>query len=400
MSGVSSSPEKTAVADGHVVGKLEGSDGPTVIVMACLHGNEPAGLVASRKVLERLVVQPKPIRGRLFVLLGNTAALEARTRYLDRDLNRVWTDERVAEIDHGDPPEDAEARQQAELLRILRGVIESSAGKVYFLDLHTTSAEGPPFLTVGDTLANRDLALALELPLILGLEEQVDGALLEYLNNFGVTTIGVEAGQHDHPESPRRHEAVLWLALDSVGLIFPEAAEDLDDCRRFLRRVRGGAPRVVEVRQRHAIGARDLYRMEPGFVNFDPVRRGQKLATDRSGPVLAAEDGIVLLPLYQGKGEDGFFVAQAVNRMWLRISAGLRRLGLGSTLHWLPGVRRDPELPEALVVDTRIARYCPLEIFHLFGYRKLRRTGTRLVVTRRRFDLAPPDRVSLLRSSK
>jgi succinylglutamate desuccinylase len=223
----------------------------------------------------------------------------------------------------------------------------------------------------------------------------VDGALLEYLNNFGVTTIGVEAGQHDHPESPRRHEAVLWLALASVGLIDPRTSPDLDECRRFLRRVRSRVPRVVEVRQRHAIGDRDLYRMEPGFVNFDPVRRGQKLATDRSGPVLAAENGIVLLPLYQGKGEDGFFVARAVKRVWLRVSRALRRVGIGSVLHWLPGVRRKSGSPEVLVVDTRIARYCPLDVFHLFGYRKLRRNGARLVVTRRRFDLAPPARVSL-----
>jgi hypothetical protein len=58
----------------------------------------------------------------------------------------------------------------------------------------------------------------------------------------------------------------------------------------------------------------------------------------------------------------------------------------------LPGVRRETRRPELLVVDTRIARWCAMEFFHLFGFRKLRRRGTELRVSRRVYDLAPPDR--------
>jgi hypothetical protein len=62
-------------------------------------------------------------------------------------------------------------------------------------------------------------------------------------------------------------------------------------------------------------------------------------------------------------------------------------------------VRRPQEDPTVLIVDTRIAWFYPLEIFHLLGFRKVRRTGDELIVCRRRYDLAPPQRFSLVWNS-
>jgi succinylglutamate desuccinylase len=125
-----------------------------------------------------------------------------------------------------------------------------------------------------------------------------------------------------------------------------------------------------------------------------PIEVGQRLARDHHGPVLAPEGGLLLLPLYQGLGEDGFFVARRVRPFWLVVSALLRRLRLNALMPLLPGVRRHPEQPDVLVVDTRIARVYPLEVFHLFGFRKVRQVGRELVVSRRRYDLAPPQRIA------
>ncbi|MBK6950183.1 MAG: hypothetical protein IPH16_20770 [Haliscomenobacter sp.] len=64
---------------------------------------------------------------------------------------------------------------------------------------------------------------------------------------------------------------------------------------------------MSEIIWRHPVEPEDQFRMEPGFQNFDPVRIGQRLATDRNGPVLAKVDARILMPLYQAQGEDGFF---------------------------------------------------------------------------------------------
>jgi succinylglutamate desuccinylase len=376
-----------------VLGRIAGEEaGPTLIVMACIHGNEPAGIEAATRVLSRLEQQTAPLRGRLLFVTGNLPALRARARFVDQDLNRSWTPQKVRELRTGVGHEQtpSEDHEQRELLGILEQELASAAGTLYFLDLHTSSADGPPFLTVGDTLYNRRFARNFPLPLILGLEEQVDGALLEYLNNLGFVTLGVEAGQHESNESVRRLESVLWLALVHAGLVTEDVPPDLLEARNTLREASRGIPRVIEVRLRHAITPVDQFRMEPGFSNFHPVRKGELLARDEHGLVLAPESGRVLLPLYQGKGNDGFFIAREVRGFWLKLSFLLRQLRLGALLRFLPGVRRERQRPEVLFVDTRIARWYTVEVFHLFGFRKLRRAGSELVMSRRRFDLRTP----------
>jgi succinylglutamate desuccinylase len=52
--------------------------------------------------------------------------------------------------------------------------------------------------------------------------------------------------------------------------------------------------------------------MRPGYVNFQPIQQGEHLANDTTGPVLAPEDGLILMPLYQPQGSDGFFVVQEI----------------------------------------------------------------------------------------
>ena len=56
---------------------------------------------------------------------------------------------------------------------------------------------------------------------------------------------------------------------------------------------------------------------------------------------------------------------------------------------------QDPETEDIVWVDTSIARLYPVEIFHLLGYRKLRRSGTELAMARRKFDLKPPRSIDL-----
>lgn len=384
----------------HVVGRRSGPAGPTLVALGSLHGNEPSGVEAMRRVLGELGERGVAVRGDLLLAAGNISAIEHRVRFIDKDLNRIWTPARVATL-AGHPvtegsPED---REQQELLELLEGAVAAARGPLHFVDLHSSSAPGPPFLTIGDTLRNRRFIRGMTLPVILGLEEQVDGSLLEFLNNHGFVTLGVEAGQHDDPTSADRLEAVLWLTLIAAGTVDARDVPRLPEHRALLRRVSGGVAPVIEVRRRHAIRPGDGFEMLPGFRNFEPIRRGQPLARDREGEILAPEDGLILLPLYQGQGDDGFFVAREVRRVWLSVSAGLRWLGLGSLMPLLPGVRRDPRQPDVLIVDTRVARHYPLEIFHLFGFRKLRQEGDDLVVTRRRFDRQPPRQITPLRNA-
>ena len=375
----------------HLIASIRGSlPGPTLIVLGGIHGNEPAGVLAANRVWLRMQKRRAALRGEVVLLRGNTRALEQRVRYINADLNRQWTAEnvRAAELERG-TPDVSELLEQRELLTVIREAINRARGEIYFVDLHTTSAQGQPFATVGDTLRNRRFALNFPLTIVLGLEEQIDGTLLEYVNNLGAITMGVEAGQHEAMTSVDNHEAVIWIATAATGNFRHEDLPELDQSRSVLKRASGGT-KVVEVRYRHAIVPEDRFKMEPGFRNFQTVRRGKVLARDRAGEIKASETGLILMPLYQALGDDGFFLVRKVERFWLTLSALLRKLKVGHYVHLLPGVRRDPLNENFLIINTRIARILPLQVFHLLGFRRLRWTDKYLVVSRRAYDLVGP----------
>jgi succinylglutamate desuccinylase len=120
--------------------------------------------------------------------------------------------------------------------------------------------------------------------------------------------------------------------------------------------------------------------MEPGFRNLDHAPEGTLLARDKRGEIRAPKNGMVILPLYQGLGADGFFWGREVGEARMLASELLRFLEIDRALEYLPGVDRDED--ERLVVDERVTRVVPLDVFHVFGYRRVRKSGSRMTVER------------------
>ena len=361
-----------------------GGPGPTVLVMAGVHGNEPAGVVAVQRVLGHLQAREIPIVGRMVAFAGNLGALKAQQRFLARDLNRGWGAAAIAAVQARPAAERSpEDREQLELLAHFEQVLRSASGPVVFVDLHTSSADGPPFLCLADTIDNRRLGLATGVPIILGIEETIDGAALEWFAARGVAALAAEGGRHEHEDTVGNHEAMLWLLLERVGVL-RAGHVDLAGHRAHLARTTAGVPPIVEIVHRHAITVADEFRMAPGFVNFAAAKKGTLLAHDRCGEIRAQADCRVLLPLYQALGDDGYFLARPVRAFWMHVARWLRAARAGALLPWLPGVRRDPADPDTLLADRRVARWFTTEIFHLLGYRRERPRGERLAFTRRR----------------
>lgn len=369
-----------------VIGQAVGEGaGPTVVLLSGLHGNEPSGVAASDRVLGELERRRIAVRGEILALSGNLPALEAGRRYLACDLNRLWTRDVVNRVRGGDVDEAVpEERQLAELLEVIHAAIGRARGPVLVLDLHTASSSTPPFAILGDTLRNRRFAGRFPAPIVLGLEEQLVGTLMEYVTGIGHVSIAFEAGQHDDPRSVDRHEAAVWLALTFAGSVAEKDVEGLDRYHELLRGSRRGLPRFLEIIHRHPVEPEDRFVMRPGYRNFHPVKRGEHLATDRDGPILAPGALLLFLPLYQGLGSDGFFLARRVSPVWLELSSWLRRTPLPALAPLLPGVRRHPELANTLLVDRKVARFLAPQVFHLLGFRVRPADGGRWEIRRRR----------------
>ena len=361
-----------------------GHPGPTVLVLGGIHGNEPAGIHACRRVLERLEREDTVVRGTFVALAGNLAALRRDRRFLDRDLNRRWLPEALATLVSGQGDGDGvEDREQRGLFEVFeRFTTRAGEQPLVFLDLHTSSAEGPPFSCLADTLPNRRLAARLPVPMILGLEECIDGAVMEYFNQRGLVAVAVEGGRHRDGRTIDNLEAMVWLTLVGAGVLVCNAV-DTRPYALVLEKATRGLPSMVEVRYRHSVIPEDCFVMGEGFRSFEPVAAGALLARDDTGQLSAREAGRVLLPLYQGQGEDGYFLVRDIRPFWLGVSTVMRRLGLAALAHWLPGVRRDPDDPLSLLVNRRVARFYTREIFHLLGFRRRRPHGELLRFSRR-----------------
>lgn len=374
-----------------VVGRYKGNmPGPTLIAIAGLHGNEPTGVFAMEKVMARLNELSPEFSGEFIALAGNLKALERGVRYLDRDLNRIWFKSKK-DNQLIFPSEIEEAEEFHEIWKIIDHAIDNRQGELIFLDMHTTSAQSAPFCLIGDTMRNRRFIDGFPVPIILGLEEQLDGPLMSYLNERGFITFGFEAGQHEARESEANHENMLWLTLEKAGCIKRENMPEYEHAFCGLSDQTLPLQQIFEVRYRHEISTEDKFKMVDGYANFIPIAKDQVLAHDKKGEVKTRINGRIFMPLYQPQGDDGFFVIRKVAKFWIKVSAILRKSGAWKILPVLPGVRKHKKLPNTLVLNMRIARFFGRQIFHLMGYRKRRKTRDTITYTRREFDLKSPD---------
>ena len=311
----------TAMELERTLGVVRGdAPGPTLIVVASIHGNEHAGITAARRVLARLGRGDVRFHGDMVAFVGNLTAARDRRRYRTIDMNRVWTADRVARIDAESANLEGavsvvagfEGMEQRELLVAIRDAIAAARGPVFMIDLHTTSAAGVPFVACGTSAEQFAFIEAVPLPVIVGLESMVEGALTGYWNGRGLTAVTVEGGQHDDPATVDNLEAVLFLVLEAAGILPVDSLAEARAAERLLDSRRGDLPRTMEVLSRFAITADQEFTMEPGFRNVDYARASQLLARDRNGDIRAESDGVVILPLYQGQGNDGFFWGRAI----------------------------------------------------------------------------------------
>lgn len=309
------------------IGEYTGkSRGALVLLIGALHGNETSGPEAIQAVLERLqkeaLLNPEfEFKGRIVGLIGNLQAYQGGVRFLEQDLNRIWTPEDVEQYTHSNPDNlQAEAREVAELCACIRQELqEYQPEALVVLDLHTTSADGGIFSIPADQSSSLRLAKNLKAPVILGLVEGIQGAFLRYLtehpfkvNKHPQYTLGVafESGQHEDPASVSRAIAAILSCLRAAGCMLPDAVQNQHEA--LLGLYSRQMPDVARLRYVHRIHTGDRFNMRPGYRNFQAIRAQEHLADDRNGPIYAPMDGFILMPLYQKKGSDGFFIVEAL----------------------------------------------------------------------------------------
>ncbi len=362
----------------HVVGYRIGTpNSPTLVAIGGIHGNEHAGVIALRNIMQHLDEYPIPFEGSFFALQGNNKALALHTRYIDIDLNRIWTPRHLFDVDALTGV--AEQEELMGLYELIAYITSTTTGPCYFLDLHTTSSQTSPFITISDALNNRSFSSQFKIPVILGIEEQLEGALLSYINEYGHVALGFEAGQHDDELSAKHCYTMVTRSLVLIGCIQKKYADAFKAPSVALSNQSHTS--FYHITDRYSIAPNEVFHMLPGYDNFQRVRKGTTLAISNGKRINAKANTVIFMPLYQQQGDDGFFMVHRLSRFWLQLSSWVRKCNLYRILPMFPGVRRVNDY--TLEVNPKVAKFKTTRIFHLFGYRAKQQKGAFWYFTRR-----------------
>lgn len=301
-----------------VVDRYEGKEtGPLLICIGGMHGNEPAGIKAIEEIFRLLQIEPSvnpgfQYRGNLVGLRGNLSALQEKKRYMQRDLNRMLTEGEVLRIKINEP-----GNRSLEDIEVI-GLIDSVEAEIrrynppftLILDLHTTTADGGIFTIAPSDEMSRQVALGLHAPVILGLSETLNGTTIEYFNKPALHQycIVFEAGQHDDPDCVYRSVAAIVNCMRSIGSVDIRDVDHRHD--GLLISLSMGLPKVTRLIHHYRIKPEEIFRMNPGYQNFQQIRKGEVVASNEDGDIESPYDGMILMPKYQSQGEDGFFIVE------------------------------------------------------------------------------------------
>ena len=295
--------------DPRIIGEYSSEKkGPLLFITASVHGNEPSGVEALKKVFEALNSSKPKIDGRIVGVVGNTAALGKNVRYIDEDLNRTWTEDNIANY----KKESSEQIEMHEIIKVLEQYPEEDYTKRYFMDCHTTSSDSLPYVSVQLVNDNDKWAHKFPTYIVQGFSDIVYGAIDHYLSRIGLTGFTFEAGQHISKTSAENHEGMIWLALKEACGLDLTAIPEYPSCVEKFSVKNAPEQKTFKIIYRHGLEDQDQFEMKAGFKNFQKIYAGNLLAIQNGKEIKSEWDARIFMPLYQSQGNDGFFVIEEV----------------------------------------------------------------------------------------
>lgn len=197
-----------------------GQPGPHVMVSALTHGNEICGAITLDFLLRQ---QLRPIIGKLTLAFMNHAAYHtfdpkapSQSRFVDEDMNRVWSEETLL----GE-------RTSLELERA-RAIAPLLDQVDFLLDIHSMQHKTVPLMLSGALDKGRDLAKAVGSPVTVVRDPgHAAGKRMRDYQGFGdpaspKNALLIECGQHWEKNSEIYSQEITLRFLNHLGVIDPD----------------------------------------------------------------------------------------------------------------------------------------------------------------------------------
>jgi len=187
------------------------------LILVCIHGNEQCGMKAFNQLFDEgwiSTINPilKQKNLRIRVILGNPRGVIENKRFIDLNLNRIFRSPFLNE-----KSSDMFIKRPYELSR-MEYICKAIRWCDYLLDLHSTSADTPPFALFSDNILSERYATTFPVEYVIkDLSKCVLGTTLGFAKLLSKIGISVECGQHENPDSVEIALQIIKKYVTDIG---------------------------------------------------------------------------------------------------------------------------------------------------------------------------------------
>lgn len=258
--------------------------GKNVLIIACVHGDEPCGARAFERILPKLTL----VRGSATFIIGNPRALEQKVRFTEANLNRMFREDQDLSQEKRRSYEYARSRELIPFLECADAL----------LDIH--SSESPiadPFIVCGER--SRAIAELMPFPIISwGWDAVEPGGTDDYMERAGKIGICVECGYDLAPATFDKAEEAINQFLALMGLTDMPPAPSWPQ-----KRLKATYAHIA-----------DTNFMPVAMVpDFTAVKEGELIGVDGTRPMHAPKDGyLIFVRTRNGPGQEAYVFAEEI----------------------------------------------------------------------------------------
>jgi len=174
------------------------------LITVCMHGDEVCGMLAVNELLqegyfERIFNNNNMATTRVTILLANPKGVQARKRFIDVNLNRIFMENKLrrrGSCTSNPLDQDDILRTQYEVTRV-QNIADEIADCDMYIDIHSTSAKSYPFALPSTDPESETLAATFNVDFVIEkLVRSVCGTSIGWANALKKPAVCFECGQH------------------------------------------------------------------------------------------------------------------------------------------------------------------------------------------------------------
>lgn len=264
--------------------------GPTITIMAGVHGDETSGLIATLKFLKMLEKGKIKInKGKINLVFANIPAIMQGVRQTDANLNRVFRKKNKL---NKNEYTSYEYKRAKEIMPILKSTDA-------LLDLHSSATpKSPPFVICEPN----SYFIAKKMPTKIisrGWFDIEPGSTDDYVNKnkrCNNISICIECGYHDNPNGPKLAFEAIMIFLNEFDSIIPQ--------KKYI----DNKAKQSYIWANYIYKTKNNFCLANKFNDFQKLKKGTLIGLDGKEKVFTKKDSIIIFARNRKKANEEAFI--------------------------------------------------------------------------------------------